>query len=343
MAGQLSNFDAARLASALAQLSAANTPLEAGLEAMASDLPRGKLSRALRSLAEPLRRGVPWETALANPGCAIPAYLQAVIVGGLRRGDVPSTLARYVERQRAARGLRRQVKVSLAYPLLMVGLTAFLCVLLCQMVGASIMGLFDEEPGDMPYATQILFLISGVGRAEVWIGLACLAAACFALWRFKGYYLVRRLWNAIPILGPFWHWICLGQFCSLLADLLRQGVTLPEAVRLSGEGSDDADLAWACGEMRRRLEAGQSLSTCVARSMQFRVALVPMLVWGEQTSMIPAALEFCADLCDVQSESRLVAIRTVFPPLCFLVILVLVGFVASGVLMPLVHLVRHLT
>jgi type II secretory pathway component PulF len=73
----------------------------------------------------------------------------------------------------------------------------------------------------------------------------------------------------LPVVGPLWRFTSWAEFCHLLAILLESEVSMPEALVLTGQGVQDADIDRACRAMARDVESGRSLS----EAMTGRVAL----------------------------------------------------------------------
>ena len=88
---------------------------------------------------------------------------------------------------------------------------------------------------------------------------------------------MRRVFYAVPLVGPVWRWAGLFNFSRLMALLLGQQVPLPSALRLTAAGLRESDLAAACREAAEEVEAGRSLSECLAEFWQFPPSLRPLV------------------------------------------------------------------
>ena len=108
----------------IAGLTAAGLPLAPGLRATAEEMPRGRLRSALESVADALDRGASVDEALAAQGAGLPAHLRGLIAVGTRTGKVSHVLGRFVAFNNVGADLRRQLLISLAYPLLSLAIAA---------------------------------------------------------------------------------------------------------------------------------------------------------------------------------------------------------------------------
>src|SRR5689334_7011005 len=92
--------DSIELATHLAELAKAGLPLAGGLRALADELPRGRLARTCRALADKLDSGVPLEQAIGSRDMRLPAHMRALLVAGVRSGRLVEVLEQYLDHQR---------------------------------------------------------------------------------------------------------------------------------------------------------------------------------------------------------------------------------------------------
>ena len=111
---RLSNAEAADLGVLLSTLVQTGYPLEAGLEAAARELPRGKLARSLTAVARQMRQGRTLDEAIAVQGRNLPEHVRALVAAGLRTLRLGHVLEEFVAIQRRTAEIRRAVYVSLA-------------------------------------------------------------------------------------------------------------------------------------------------------------------------------------------------------------------------------------
>jgi type II secretory pathway component PulF len=149
--------------------------------------------------------------------------------------------------------------------------------------------------------------------------------------------------NRVPLLGPIARWNSLADFARLLALLVERAIPLPAAVPLAGGGSRDSDLAAACDEASRRLGRGFAFHESIRGLRQFPPGLGPIVQWGEESPALAEALWTAAEMFDGHVQSRLTLLRTVAPPVTFVMVVGSVFFLISGALSPLVTLIDSLT
>jgi general secretion pathway protein F len=151
--------------------------------------------------------------------------------------------------------------------MLAIGLALVLFVLVDVLIVSRFEDIFRDFGVSLPLMTVFLLQVSRAVRVG-WPLLLTLVLASIAAWLFLGLALSRARRNSlfarIPVVGSLWRYTAWTEFCHLLAILLESRLPLPEALRLTGAGIEDADVELACRAMARQVEQGASLSTAMA-------------------------------------------------------------------------------
>jgi len=327
----------------LVQLAKAALPLAPGLRAAAEEISSGRTARRLRELAEQLEAGIPLDIALQAHDKTFPAHLRRLVLSGVQSGRLPEVLEQFVGVYRQRVELRRQLGMTLAYPLV---LLAFLALLFgfqgIFVVPALVRVLVDFEV-ELPLLTRLLVLLVGPGRWWI-LGLAVTLAGVLALVVLLPRPLwVRRVFYALPLVGPLWRYAGLAEFARLMESLLRQEVPLPEALRLTADGVRASDLSDACRRVAFEVESGQPLAESLSHYWQFPAVLAPFVRWAQETKNLPEAFCAAAETCEARVQSQLSLVETVIPPIMFLTVITSVLFIIRASFLPLLSLIEKLT
>ena len=345
---RLTTAEAAELAGQVAQLTRAGLPLETGLVALADELPRGRLAHALRALAGQLAAGVALDEAVDAQGSRVPEPLRSLIVASVRSGRPAEVLEEFVDLQQCGRQLRRRIAASLAYPTLLLGLTALLLVLLHVFLVHDMRDIFRGFGTELPALTYLFLDMFG---PQMW-GLVAVAILLLAVlltgWllpgvRIPGLGSPAGFLQRVPLIGPPLRMSRLTQFARLLGLLLEQQVPLPEALRLTASALYDADMTLACRRMADDVEAGWGLPESMAEERCFPASLVPLVQWGQQTGALPDAFRTAAEMFQRRSEARSTLLEIVIGPLTFLVVAAFVAFFVLALLLPLLASLRMIS
>jgi type II secretory pathway component PulF len=313
------------------------------LRAMQSDLPRGRLSRAIDVLASSLEAGKPTATAMAQAAGWLPAHVRGMLAAGVHSGRLAEVLEESLAQEQLRAESRRRMISVMAYPMfvltLFLGWMAFVLIVLMP----SMNDIYTGFQIDLPGSTQLLVWLSGPQKWLFLVPLAALDAAPLLLGTISHTYAASWLLARIPLVGPAWRARNLIGFCNLLAALIEQSVALPAALQLTADGLDDGELKAACREAAIEAAAGQSLSGSIAAAPAFPNTLVPMIRWGEQTSNVSEALRSAAELYMKRLEIQTQLLSIVVPPVAFVVVGAATLWVLGATMMPLLKLISSLS
>jgi type II secretory pathway component PulF len=340
---RLSIAEASDLGAVLSSLVQSGYPLEAGLDAAARELPRGKLARSLTAVSRQMRQGRGLDEAIAAQGQKLPEHVRALVAAGLRTLRLGQVLEEFVAIQRRTAEIRRTVYVSLAYPTVLLVLVVAVFTLFGVAVVPVLTQVVDDFDMELPRQTQLLI---GMSHSGLWVlaaNLTVVICGWLLAWLSSEVAEIRSMMHAIPLLGPISRWASLAQFSRLMALLLESELPLPAALKLAGRGSQDADLAVACLAASRRVDGGQALCQALAGLPQFPKSLGPIVAWGQQAGALPDALRTAAEMFEGRLQAQLVLLRTVVPPFAFLAVLWVVLFLISSFVLPLITLIEKLS
>ena len=318
--------------------------LPAGLRALAEEMPSRGVSRALRRVSQRLESGEPWQAALDAAESDLPDDVRGLISAGIRCQRLPDSLERLVDLHRRGQRLRREVWLSLAYPLLLLSLLLVLFLFYEVFFVREIVKMYEDfDMWSVPAITQVVISLSNPE------GIIMMAAAGAALAGIVAVHLLFRpywlslLFNRIPVLGPLWQWSAIADFSRLLALLLEVELPLPQALSLAAAGMRNAEYAASCRWLSARVAAGEPLSSALQGHDSFPESMVPIIRWGQQRSSLPEALEAVAEMFAGRVQVQLSFVRTFIPPFTFILVAGVILFSALASLLPMIQLIDALS
>jgi general secretion pathway protein F len=335
--------DAERLAQHVADLSGAGLPLAGGLRAAAAESSSRQLSAMLCSIADGIEQGRSLEHVLESPGGWVPRHVSGLIRAAARTGQLGEALDTLLDQQRAAAEMRRTVIASLTYPTLVLLFALAVCVVMSVVVVAPFREMFDTFDLELPELTQLVIWWSDQGLKAALGVFAAAVLLGFVARIFLGAARWREVVSGVPLVGPLWHWPGVSQWAQLLGVLVKQGVALPEALQLTANGLSDANVSRISQMLAADVAAGRPLSGALNAMNRLPASVTPFVRWGENTGRLPEALEAASELFLRQVQMRAAVVKSILPPLVFLVIWAMVFFLALALFLPLVELVQGLS
>ena len=153
----------------------------------------------------------------------------------------------------------------------------------------------------------------------------------------------QRMLYQTPLLGPQWRWTGFAQFARLLAMLLDCKLPLPAALRLAGQGVGNAEIAAAARQLAGEVESGQLLNESATRLARFPAALAHSLRLSENTQSLAESLRLAAEMCEGRAIIDSELVFRIAPPFTMAFILFVLGFIVTGLFMPLLKLITELS
>jgi type II secretory pathway component PulF len=338
--------EAGRLSEQIATVSKTGLPLGAGLAALGHELPRGPLRQSLFELSDALDRGESLGAAVEAQRERIPPHLRGLVLAGLRSGRLGDILGRFSGYMAVGTELTRKLWLSLAYPLVSTLVAVALFVFVNVVLVNQFETIFRDFGVPLPRLTIAMLLVAHWLQSG-WPAFLIVLVGLLGLWVLLRLFLKRAdrrsLATRIPVIGTVWRYTSWAEFCHLLALLLDSELTLPEALRLAGEGIENTDLNRACQVMAGDVEQGQSLAQAMERRRELPAGLARLLRWATKQHAIAEILHLTGEIFEARAKGQAIFAGTVMAVLSVIVVLWGAFSVVGGLMLPLVTLISKLS
>lgn len=334
---RLKKSDILHLTRELARLLQAGLPLYEALSALEEKYRSQKPHHLLLDLADRIRSGEPFSTALSRHEDCFDLLYVAMVSNAEKTGRLVNALEEIAALLHRQLKLRKQIISSLLYPGL---LAAFCCVVLSSLlffVVPSLKELFEGR--DLHPFTQIVFSASDFAcNHKILLALflgSAIASVTLAIylpsWRQKIFPWVYHL----PLVKPLLAKVAFVRFCRASATLLEGGLTamtaFPQARRVMGHPALEAVIA----SSEQKLMQGEPFHSSL-QNHPLIPSLVPrMLAIAEQGGKLPFMMGQIAQIYEEELDTTLSHFTAIAQPLLLLLLGGVVGFVLLSVLLPL--------
>ncbi len=341
--GAMSGKQVSILLEAVGTAAASQMPLEVTLAALAEEKEDPRLAAIAQRLVTELERGVPVEQAVTGLERQLPAEVRGLLRAGIESGDLAGTLTRFTDQRLTTQRIRRRIRATIAYPMLIAVIMVPLMLFISTFVIPLFVEMFEEFDLVLPGIT-LLVLETGKQLPGVIFGLLLFLIGVPILLRLLGgRWVFHRARSATPFVGPLWMWCAQREFAALLASFLDLRLPMTNAVAHTGEVMSDRNLSRACRRVSQRLETGQPLSESLSQSIHFDRSLVTLIAWGERHGVLPEALRISAEVFDDRIEQHASLIQRLLPPVTLIVVGVMIFVVIIGLMVPLLKLLEALS
>ncbi len=273
---KLSRQEAEDLAGVVTTLSGSKLALPPGLRAAAREASSPRLAFALREIASELEGGATLDDVMVRQSNRMPEHIRNLVVAAARSGKLAGVLADLIDFHRDLRVTWRSIRAALAYPLLVLMITAALLVVVQMFVATPFIEVFESMEVELPPATKSIkwwttrgvYLAGWTLLAIAVIGVVLRLVAGGARW--------SRMVSTAPLFGSLFHLSAAAEFTHLLSILLKHDMPLPEALRLTASGMQNANLADASAQYAVGAASGASLSELLRRTQRAPASLTPL-------------------------------------------------------------------
>jgi general secretion pathway protein F len=228
-----------------------------------------------------MSRGESLGQALEAERRAIPPLYWAIVEAGTRAGRLPAALEGLTNYVRGIAEARRSIGLALLYPTLVAGVAYGLFLGLVTIVVPRLVATMEDL--SLTVIAPVRWLET-IGRfAPYWWPIGPLILLGLLLvWFLSGrasrirtmsWSPVRLIPGARLLLKDYES----ANFSGLLALLVENGVTLPEALTLAGEASGDPRLVRETATLAEALRRGESVREATSRSGP---AITPLVRWA---------------------------------------------------------------
>jgi general secretion pathway protein F len=239
----------------LASLVRARIPIESHLAKLAN-----RSSRKSNNLADRINKrlesGDNLIAAIDAECAAMPATYRAVILAGIKSGDLGVALKAVVAAASRLDHLRHVTLSALLYPLVLAVLVCWLLAIVVKLVVPSFAWI-EHTP-----FRPILWLSTAPATAPI---LAVVIPCAILLWAMLWWWRTGRLGGRSPRIGLFATLVGSGRiyrsgeaarFAEMLHLLVERGIPLDESLQLAGDAADDSRLREAATAIARDIRTG---------------------------------------------------------------------------------------
>ncbi len=288
----------------MAALARVGVPLERGLIQLGDELP-GRLGAISTELGRRMESGESLSQIVSRTDNGFPPIYRAVVEAGIRGGRLSLALEGLSTSVRRVAEMRRIISGALFYPLVLIGFSYLMFVLLASYWMPWIADGYQEMVGGGGYWLEILAMF---GRSSVYwwyipplLAAGLLARAWYRSGRYWGH-ASKNVWaTRLPTISGMLKAARLAAFSETLRMLVEQNVPLGEAVVLSADASGDRGLMVSCQALADRIEHGDAVDTRQLKSCGFPPLLGWMLAVGNRRGELSRTLQHLAEVYRAQA------------------------------------------
>jgi len=313
-----------------------------GLQVAAEDCESAPFRHTLNSIREEVEAGASLAEAMEHQG-GFTKQFTSLVRAGEKSGTLPDSfmeLRRYLEWQEQVISDVRQATI---YPAIVAFVVCAFVMILFTFVIPRFVGLLAVAKVQLPLPTVIVFGVSDFLTATwyLWVlVLVVLPAAVIIARRSSLKFAIAfdKVKFKLPLFGGLNHMLAMSRFAQNLAVLYRSGINIVEAMKLTENLVGSPWVAMSIADVGQRIQQGETISEAVRKHPVFPGLLLRMIVMGEKTGNLDKALENVSDYYNLVVPRKIKKIFSIAEPALILFLVVVVGFVALAIFMPILSL-----
>lgn len=288
-------------------------------------------NKYLKPVYTELRESVESGRSLASSMYASGVFRESLIgmvESGEKSASLPDMLEKAAELIHNEIQLRRKLRSSLTYPLLMFLVGIAVVVFLLTFVVPKLTALVIDSGAELPFVTRLLILISkGVKMSIIPLIIALLVF--FIILRKRG----KKI--TLPIFKDIKENIAFSMIFSQTGTLLKSGIPLVQALKLT-EPVDP--VKGRLQIVQDHIRKGYRFSQGLEKEGSFPEEIISVVRVSESGRNLPDGLIRLGSNCWDIAQSSMQRYAVLAEPLIILVMGVIVGFVVIAVLLPIFDL-----
>jgi type IV pilus assembly protein PilC len=229
--------------------------------------------------------------------------------------------------------LSRQVRKALIYPVILLGLSFAVILVIVVFAIPRFASFFEEFDAELPLPTKMLMAVADFVQSPAGIitGLILLVAAVAGFFYIRtpvGKLNFHALQLKIPMISTVVTYSSTERFTRVLAALLDSGTPLPEALPTAIDCSNNQVYKKRLSAAMDGVLAGQGFADPLARTELFPTTTIQMIRVGERTGELSTQLNNAAGFYEEELDYAVDKLTAWFEPITIIFIGGVVGFVA---------------
>lgn len=327
----------------LSAMISAGVPLLRALNALALHSPEKSFLRVmLTDIIKDIESGSSLSQALGKYPASFNSVYTNMVKAGETAGILDDILKRLAQEQEKSSSIRKKIRGSMAYPivLLLITVIAFfgLMLFVVPQIGQVIKDLGGEGT-KLPGLTLFMLSVSNFITSYWFIiipGLILLLILTIAYIKSSsGRKKFDSLILHIPVIKTVVTKISVAHFARTFSALTEAGVAVLEALSVTSKAVGNYVYEKALFDAGEKVKNGAILSRVIAENKLFPPIVSQMLSVGEETGKTDEILVKVADFYEEEVDTTINSLSTIIEPVMIVIMGSLVGLIAASVVLPI--------
>ncbi len=323
--------------SQLADLLEAGVPMLRSLDVLSGKGSQGTLTQVVKDLRESVAGGMSLGDAMGKHPRVFSPLHASMVRAGEQGGFLEEVLQRIAIFSEKQDELRNKVVGAMIYPTILVFVGSAVVVLLMVVVVPKIRQYLRPETFNA--LTVAVFAVCDLLKDHYIAVILALLAVILAVssilktkWGQRAFELFKL---KAPVLGGVLTMVAICRFCRILGTMLRNGVPILQALRISKDSAGNAILAEVIEDAGDSVRKGAALSTPLGECGLFPPAIVDMIAVAEEANNLETVLVQIADTNEARTARSIDLAVRILEPILLAMMAGVVFCIAVALLLPI--------
>ncbi len=309
---------------------------------LGAEVENRRLATVLSEIGDDLQGGSPISKALSRHPKVFSVFYVNMVKAGEESGKLSDTfvyLADYLDR---SYDVITKAENALIYPIFVVVVFFGVMALMLTLVIPKISAILADSGQEVPIYTSIIIGFSNfLVHYGVFVLIGLLAAGFYA-WQLgkteHGRLVVDGLKLSIPFVGDLYRKLYLSRIADNLATMLLSGVSVIEAISITGSVVDNAVYKEVMVQVEQDVKGGSSISQALGKHEEMPGILVGMTKVGEESGELGKILSILAKFYNREVTNAVNTLVGLIEPIMVVALGLGVGILLAAVLLPIYNL-----
>jgi type IV pilus assembly protein PilC len=330
----------------LAVMISATIPIVQALRILSQQTSNPVFTDKIVEIANDVDGGMKLSDAMSKHSKIFSNFFVAMIKSGETSGRLEEVLEYLADQMEKDYDLVARIKGAMIYPIvILVGLVG-VSILMMVYILPKLTPMLKESGAELPTITNWLIAISDFMVSSWYYILFVLALLAFVFVFWTKSQSGKNMWDSIkikiPIFGGLFKKIYLVRLTRSLHTLIKGGVPISMALRITAEVVDNKAYADLIMKTVAEVEAGNSISTLFAKSPLVPKMLSQMMIVGEKTGRIDTILERLSDFYSREINTMVANLTTLIEPIILVMMGVGVGGIVAAIMLPMYKVAQNI-
>jgi type IV pilus assembly protein PilC len=317
------------------------------LAIVADQLTHPVLQDAVHAMAESVRSGVSFYTAIQQHKKVVDPIVVQLMQVGQESGNLVETLQAAILYLEMENDFYKKLRSALLMPLVAGLFLLGVALVIFGVIVPRFVDIFASLQQDIPPLTQFMMRVSSFLRSR-WF-LFAISVLALIYWAIKKYFATvngkkvgDRLLLQLPFIGSVIQQQLVAYILQSLALLEKSGIAIVEALQIIAQSIDNSILKEQLDYLAFEVASGKSLSDAVRRSKQsfFTNEIIAMIHIGQESGNISRLLENAAAICREKISRQLYLFSVFLQPFLIIMLGLFVSMLIFSVYVPMINLAR---